>query len=250
MKAIIVDDEYRGREVLASLLRMHCPDVEITGMADGVNAAYETIVGQNPDLVFLDIEMPDGNGFEVLKKFPVPSFRTVFVTSYEQYAIQAIRFRAFDYLLKPVIVQELKTTVNKLEKEIEEHRETDALLRSLREDRKDPERRLEINYKTRLEYICYKDIVLLKGDGNYTFIHTAGGKHYHTSRTLKDYEDELCVAGSYFVRAHKGYIVNMSFVKHYERKNGGELILSNGTVIDVSRRKKEEVLQQLKNFRP
>jgi two-component system, LytTR family, response regulator len=238
MRCVIIDDEYRGREVLASLLHTHCPEVKVVGVAANVEEGYEVIRMTNPDLVFLDIEMPDGNGFDLLLKFTNPKFKTVFVTSYDQYAIQAIRFHAFDYLLKPVIIDELKTTIRQL------------LASPQDESRPLPPRDgiLEINHKTRLDYIRPQDIILLKGDGNYTYIY-AKGKTYHTSRVLREYEDILCLQDSGFVRAHKSPIISLQYVKSFEHGNIRGLMLENGMLVEVSRRKKDEVLIQLRKYR-
>ena len=117
MNCVIVDDEYRGRELLATLLKTHCPELTVAAMADSVSGGYEVIRTVEPELVFLDIEMHDGTGFDLLQKFDIPYFKTIFVTSYDQYAIQAVRFHAYDYLLKPVIINELKDAVKRLVEE-------------------------------------------------------------------------------------------------------------------------------------
>ncbi len=237
INCIIVDDEYRGREVLASLIARHCPEVNIVATAEDVASAYSTILREKPDLVFLDIEMPDGTGFDLLQKFDAPKFHTVFVTSYDQYAIQAVRSHAFDYLLKPVLVDELKNTVQQLLVLHENRKPGDA-----------SEALLEINHKTKLQYIRRVDILWLKGDGNYTLIYTASGQTLHTSRILREYENTLCEDGSGFVRAHKSAIINLRHVKSFEHGGTQGLMLTNGTVVEVSRRKKMEVLKQLRSF--
>ncbi len=239
MECIIIDDEYRSREVLAVLLKTHCPDVTVKGMAHSVQSGEKLINLTLPQLVFLDIEMADGSGFDLLMRFEKPNFRTVFVTSYDHYAIQAVKFHAYDYLLKPVLVEELKTTISKLEKELQESGVSPA----------DPHPILEVNHKTRLDYLKLEDITLLKGDGNYTYIYTVQGKTYHTSRLLREYETILCTQHSAFVRTHKSSIVNLRHVNDFQHGTAQGLLLCNGTLVEVSRRKKEEVLQTLRQFR-
>lgn len=239
MKAIIVDDEYRGREVLAALLSTHCPRVTVAAMAGNVAAAHQVILSHRPDVVFLDVEMPDGTGFDLLEKFSKPEFKTVFVTSYDHYAIQAVRSRAYDYLVKPVLVDELKNAVARLAGTGENGAGESRIQRPV----------LEINHKTRLDYVPYAEILMLKGDGNYTYIYTLRGKTYHTSRVLRDYETLLCTPGSGFVRVHKSSIINLSHVRDFQHGNTQGLTLNTGEVIDVSRRKKNEVLEQLRVFR-
>ena len=237
MKCVIVDDEFRGREVLASLLASHCPGVKVCGMAASVSSAVEVIRNTHPDVVFLDIEMPDGTGFDLLGRFSPPPFKTVFVTSFDQYAIRAVRFHAFDYLLKPVIVEELKQAVSRLGND-ENH------------PPRDPEPGiLEINNKTRLDYVRLDDVLFLKGDGNYTFIHAVNGQSYHTSRVLREYEDILCNLKSPFVRVHKSYIINLRYAEGFRHDANRGLLLSNGTLIEVSRRRKDEVLMRFREYK-
>lgn len=243
MKAIIVDDEYRGREVLAHLLQTHCPEVDVVGMASDIHSAYQVIAEKKPELVFLDVEMPGGNGFDLLGRFERPAFRTVFVTSYDQYALQAIKAHAFDYLLKPVMVDELRSTIAQLLQNTTG--ESTPTRKHLLQEMHTADR-LEINHKSRLEYVLYKDILLLEGDGNYTFVRTMGEKFFHMARTLKDFETLLCQENSRFFRVHKKFIVNLDYVEGMERGSQRTLMLRNGTRIDVARRKREEVIARLR----
>lgn len=239
LTCVIIDDEYRGREVLSSLVKTHCPELTILATANDVMSGYETINRFKPDIVFLDIEMPDGTGFDLLQRFEQPAFKTVIVTSYDRYAIQAVKSHAFDYLLKPVIVNELKAMVSNF-------------LTLRRNNGRGTVQRctvLEINHKTKLEYLRSDDIFWLKGDGNYTRIYATEGRTYHTSRILREYEGQLCVPGSGFVRAHKSAIINLRFVKSFEHGTSQGLVLMNGAVVEVSRRRKEDVLNELRDYR-
>lgn len=230
MKAIIVDDEFRGREVLNYLLKTHCPQIEVIGQAEDVTEAYDLIMKSNPDIVFLDIEMPGGSGFDLLQKFSKPSFTTIFVTSYDQYAIQAIKHHAFDYLLKPVIVEDLKKTISNLIQSIHDERHTKTI---------------EIVHKNKIDYIETDSILYLAGDGNYSYIYLKDGSSIHTSKTLKEFEDLLCIEDNFFIRIHKGYIVNAIEIKNFIKGDEAAVELHNGIKLEVSRRRKDEVKTKL-----
>ena len=161
----------------------------------------------------------------------------MFVTYYDQYAIKAVRSHAFDYLLKPVIVDELKSTIRQLASV----QKTQTMVAE--------HELLEINYKTRLDYLRRDQILWLKGDGNYTLIYATNNKTYHTSKILRDYEEILCTPDSGFVRTHKSAIINLLHVQSYEHGASQGLVLAGGIVIEVARRKKEDVLDQLRRYR-
>ena len=240
MKYIIIDDEILGLEVLYQLVTQHCPQMNFIGKAYGVEDGVALIKETSPDVVFLDIEMPDGNGFDLLSKLGNIHFKVVFVTSYDQYAIKAIKFNAFDYLLKPVMVDELVSCASRLEKDLPGKNTDDQV-------QVNPQvTRLYINQKTKLEYVNFTDIMYLKGDGNYTYIHTSLGKENYTSKTLKEYDELLCVPGSGFIRIHKSYIVNTHFVESVIKKENLYVQLKNGEQLEVSRRKRSLVFEQLR----
>ncbi|MBL0097077.1 MAG: response regulator transcription factor [Bacteroidetes bacterium] len=188
MKAIIVDDEKSGRETLQRLLEENCKSVQVIGQADSVDTA-ETLIGKlQPDLIFLDVEMPRGSGFELLKRFERPSFKTIFVTAHQHYAIKAIRFSAADYLLKPVDVDELIAAVDHVEAKTNDSSEQYAqIVRSIDERKTD---KLAVPVKDGLSFIPVEEIIRLQADGSYTHIFTAKDK-YTASRNIKEYEELL-----------------------------------------------------------
>lgn len=241
IKAIIVDDETRGRMALRNKLEVHCPTVEVIGeAANGVEAL--TIINElNPTLVFLDIEMPQMNGFEMLEKLQEKDFYLIFTTAYNQYAIKAIRYAAFDYLLKPVDIEELKTAVEKVEKNI--HQKLKAQLDLLKENLLLPEKklkRLAISTQEGLLFIDINNITHLEASSNYTLIYLADKTKITASKTLKDFSELL--PSDIFHRVHNSYIVNLNFIKRYIRGDGGQIELISGKTIEVSRKYKDDFL--------
>lgn len=244
--AVIVEDEYKVRKVFVDLIGKFCPEIEIIGEAENIDEGYNLIVKTNPMLVFLDIEMPGGNGFELLAKFENPSFETIFVTSYGHYAINAIKYSALDYMLKPVMIDEIKQIPKRFnsKREVKHYAEQYKLLR---ENLTEKHQKLMINNKTKLEYVNLDEIVYLRADGNYTIIFLENDHKHHVSKTLKEYDEILCNKNNSFIRIHKTYIINSSYIDHLEKGLGTSLLLKNGLRLDVSRRKKQELLAKLES---
>ncbi|MBS1759363.1 MAG: response regulator [Bacteroidetes bacterium] len=244
IKAIIVDDETRGRMALRNKLEVHCPTVEVVGEAGGGVEAITMINRLNPTLVFLDIEMPQMNGFEMLEKLQEKEFYLIFTTAYNQYAIKAIRYAAFDYLLKPVDIEELKTAVDKVEKNI--HQKLKARLDLLRENLLLPEKKMKRLAVSTLEGILFieiNNITHLEASSNYTLIYLADKTKITASKTLKDFGDIL--PSDIFHRVHNSYIVNLNYIKRYIRGDGGQIELTDGTLIEVSRRYKDDFIAKM-----
>jgi len=249
INALIVEDEYRVRQVLVKLLKQHCPNITLMGEAENITDAYELIVKHKPDLVFFDIEMPGGNGFDLLSKFEKPSFETIFVTSYGHYAINAIKHSALDYLLKPVIIEELKSGVDKAAERIKSNQLTQqySLLKENLEQ-KNP-KKLGVISKSKLHHVNISDIIYIEGDGNYSNIYVTNGDRHTVAKTLKDYEEILCSEDSLFARVHKSYIVNIKQISHVEKGEESPLVLYNNIKLEISRRKRQEVLNRLSNIK-
>jgi two-component system LytT family response regulator len=251
LNAIIVDDEYKGREVLKTLLLKYCPVVKIVGSASGVKEAKQLIDENNPDLVFLDIEMPGGGGFKLIEDFEEPGFNVIFVTSYDQYALKAIKFSALDYLLKPVLVPELQRAI---EKAVLLKRQSVLLgtqLKILSSNLSNPSSpgKLYLNNKTRANYVMVKDIMYLRADVNYTTIYVSSGEKHLVAKPLKEYDEILCTPGTGFLRIHKSSIVNPSFVEGLEDSDILRVVLPKRILLEVSRRKRKEVEETLEKIK-
>jgi two-component system LytT family response regulator len=244
LTAIVVEDEFKVRNVFTKLLQQYCPQIEIIGEAENISDAYDIIVLKKPAVVFLDIEMPYGNGFELLSKFGELPFEVVFVTSYSHYAIRAIKYSALDYLLKPVMVSDLQNLVPRI-LERQELKSSADQYRILQKNMDDKEQQtLVVNTKTRTEYLPMNKIMYLQADGNYTLILSEGSK-VHVAKTLKEYDAILCDGTSDFVRIHKAYIVNLSHIKHIDRGDKNVVLLNNGISLEVSRRKRQELTERM-----
>ncbi|GAB3425302.1 LytR/AlgR family response regulator transcription factor [Niabella aquatica] len=244
MKAIIVDDEPHNIENLQIILNKNFPWIEIAGWADNNTDAVSIIGSVQPDLLFLDIQMGAGTGFEVLQAIPERCFEVIFVTAYDQYGIQAIKYAALDYILKPVDIAELTLAVNKAREKIElkqRNVQLDFLIDHIRGNRKPAKIALPQMHEVR--YVSVDDIVRCEAQNTYTFFYLLAGDKILVSKPLKEYEELLLPHG--FVRCHQTHLVNTHYVKSYLKEDGGSLLLQNGVKIPVSKTKKELVKKVL-----
>jgi two-component system LytT family response regulator len=244
IKSIIVDDEKHGRENLAGILKQYCPEIELLGEANSVESAISLVQEFNPDLIFLDIEMPRANGFQLLEHFKDFRFEVIFVTAYGNYAIKAIRFSAADYILKPINFHDLKAAVEKVAERIQQKQEN-LRMKQLVYNLSQPQNpRIGLPTGDRIEFIEVGKIIRCQGEGNYSHIFFDGNKPLLVAKTLVEFEDLL---GEYsFFRVHKTHLVNLKHVVAYLKIDGGTLQLSNGDTVAISRRRKEEVQKMLK----
>ena len=237
--AIIIDDEARGRLALRQKLKDYCPEVHVEGEAEDGEQGIKVIEAHQPDLVFLDIEMPRLNGFDMLSRVPKKNFHVVFTTAYDQYAIKAIRFAAFDYLLKPVDIEELKAVIEKVKSTAK-----DAVaqrLEILSQNLRNAMSKLAIPTMDGILFFDLKDILHIEALSNYTVFSFVNRPKLTVSKTLKEFEDLL--PADRFFRPHHSHIINLRYIKRYTKGDGGQIELQNGEMVDVSRKKKEEFLR-------
>ncbi len=245
LKAVLIDDDESNLSSLSKKLSSHCPQIEIIARCDNASKGIEAIDNLKPDVVFLDIEMPVMNGFVMLQQLNYKNFELIFVTAYDHYAIKAIRFSALDYLVKPVEIEELKSAVIKAEEKRNKsypNPQIELLVEQLI-NKKNTFSRIAIPTTEGLRFIKVEDIIYLEASVNYTHIFTSEKKKYIVSRTLKDFEDMLPV--EIFLRIHNSYIINKNYAEKYIRGEGGQVVLSNGSILDVSKRKKSEFLKAI-----
>jgi two-component system LytT family response regulator len=241
IKALIVDDDASNRDYLRSLLAVH-PEVTVIGEAGTISHAHELITLQAPDLLFLDVEMPGGSGFDLLQQLGTWPFDVIFCTGFQRYAIQAIRFSALDYLLKPVQPDELEAA---LQRYGEHHPSLDrkvAQEQFLENIRQADDQRMKLTLTTgdRTYFVPPAELSHCTADDNYTELHTLDGRRFVSARTLKDYEDMLLPMG--FLRVHRSTLVNKAQITHLD---DGHVVLKNQVRLEVSRRKREDVLKAL-----
>jgi two-component system LytT family response regulator len=241
MNAIIIDDEKKGREILSKLVETYCQDVNIVAMAANADEGYEAITEKKPDIVFLDIEMPNGNGFSLLERFNEINFQIIFTTAYDNYAIQAIRHHALDYLLKPIDIDELKTAVENAKNALKEKPEVNRYTEFIAERKLDSNSRLALPIKEGIAYLSVSEIIRVESDGSYSTFYSSDGKKYVVSKNIGEYETILPVKD--FFRSHKSHLINIKKVKKFLRTDGYFAEMEDGSVIEISRRKKDEFLQ-------
>lgn len=240
IQAIIVDDEPAARETLLSYINKYCEGISVIGEASDVPSAIETINRLKPALVFLDVEMPFGNAFDVLENTASLGFETIFITAFSEYAIKAFNFSAAYYILKPVDIGELVKAVNKVKVQLSQKSQP-VVSQVLYENIKNPEnKKLVLPTTTGFEVVLVKNIVRLSGSSNYTEIFLNDGKKKVVSRVLKVFEEMLNDQG--FMRIHKSHIINLEQIKAYHKGRGGTVELTDGSEIEVSPNKKQELL--------
>ena len=241
MRVVIVDDEPGARASLRRLIENEFPSVEVIGEAEGVNSAKKLIDELNPELAFLDVQMQDGTGFDLLKQIDLNNIQVVFVSAYDHFAITAIKFSAVDYLLKPVEKHDLESTLERIEKhksDSELKKKIDLLLNNVNRIDK-----IALPSLSGIEFVKLSDIVRCESDNNYTNFFLLGGGKIVVSKTLKEFEDMLESKG--FFRTHKSHIINLNYLKKYIKGEGGSVIMEDGSEVLVSRRRKEDFMNVL-----
>ena len=244
IKSILIDDESHNLENLNRLLEKNCPNINVVGVGSSADEGVELIKLYQPDLVFLDIQMPSKNGFEMLNAIAIKNFQVIFVTAYNQYALKAIKSCALDYLMKPVDIQELKNAVSKVSNivlEKFENRKLKVLVDNL--NAIDQPKKIALPTAEELFFVCIKDIIRCKGENNYTQFFLANGSNVLVSKTLKEWDDLLCQ--HQFIRTHQSHLVNSIHVKSYVKKDGGYILMNDDSIVSVSRHRKEETINKL-----
>jgi len=245
IKAILVDDEIHCLDTLSILVKEYCPEIEIIKQCNSAKAALSMIQNHQPGLVFLDIEMPVMNGFELLEQFKEITFSVIFTTSYDQYAIKAIRFSALDYLLKPIDPKELMIAVHKAAT-LKNPPSTEQLkmLMDQIHNRENRFTKIAIPTSDGFEMIPAEIVIRCEADDNYTHFYLSDKRRITVCRTLKEVEEQLEDFG-YFIRVHHSYLVNLNQIAKYIRGEGGYLIMSDGNTVNVSRSRKEFLLKKV-----
>lgn len=245
IRTILVDDETASRETISRHLRDGVPEVTVIAEAGSVQSAVEKIQSAKPQLLLLDISLKDGTGFDILHQLPEKDFEVIFITAYEKYAIEAFRFSAVDFLLKPVEPGTLREAVLKAIEKIELRQfknRWEVLVHNLSVE-KSVNKRLAIATNTGFEFLQINMIIRCESNSNYTVFHLPGGKKITTSRHLGFYEDLLPVG--IFCRIHHSHLINLNYIERYIKGRGGSVIMKDGAELEVSQRRRDEFLGKI-----
>jgi two-component system LytT family response regulator len=244
LKAIIVDDEAKARRILENFLLEYCPQIQIMAMAEDVPQAVKAIQKFNPDVVFLDIEMPGYNGFQLLEFFEEIDFEIIFTTAYSEFALRAFQVSAIDYLLKPIQIVQLTAAVQKLEK-IHGHSFLRERIETLQKNLDEYKiKKIVIPLSEGSLFVELNDIVFLKAEGSYANIFFKDGNKVIVSKNLKDYEDQLTMEEGFF-RTHRSFLINTNYITQVS-SDGSEATMINQSIINISRDRKQEFSNYLK----
>jgi two-component system, LytTR family, response regulator len=244
IRSIIVDDEFKSRESLKILIEDFCEDVSVDALCQNVNEALVAIDNIKPNVVFLDIQLQSETGFDLLSRLKKVDFDIIFTTAHSEYAIKAFKFSAIDYLLKPINIEELKQSLEKVKAKNSHNfsERLEQLMYNLK-PMASQKYKLALPSNDGLVFVKVDEIVYCEADSNYTQIHLVNDKKYLVSRTLKEYEDLL--KDQNFFRIHNSFLVNLNLIQNYVRGEGGYVVMANGKSLDVSKRKKESFLSRL-----
>jgi len=245
IRSIIIDDENNNIDNARALLREYCPEVEVVATARSAAEGIAIIRDYRPDLVFLDIQMPEQNGFEVLKAFSRIDFEIIFVTAFDQYGIQAIKFSALDYLLKPINIEELRKAVEKAAEALHTKRTSQNianLMEYIRMGRKGVPK-IALPTQQEILYVRIDEVIRCEASNNYTNFVLDNGQTVLVCKTLKEFDELLKPYG--FIRPHQSHLVNANFVRSYLREDGGLLLMKDETKVPVARQKRESIKDAL-----
>lgn len=248
IRCILIDDERNALEMMEWLLHTYCPGVEILAMCNSAEQGIAAIQKFSPDVIFLDIEMPRMNGFDMLEQFEKLNFEVVFCTAYDQFAIKAFRYSALNYLLKPVDPVELKSTVQRIaeKKNMLSREQFEILMQNLKQQPKSTPQRIALTNNDGLIFVSTADIIYCEAESNYTNVVLEGGKKILVSKVLKDIDEAL--EGPDFFRVHSSYLINLNRIKKFVRGDGGYIIMDNDAVVSISRSRKQEFMELFSRF--
>jgi two-component system LytT family response regulator len=242
---ILIDDEQDCLSLLKWQLETYCPDMKIIAACNAAEEGLRAIEKMQPDVVFLDIEMPFINGFELLRRIPEINFEVVFTTAYDEYALKALKINALDYLLKPIAKDDLISAVEKLKKRVKSKSKGDdqPLLLQLLNLQNYPSKKIAIPIQDSILFLNIDDILYIKSESNYSTIQLKNSKSILASKTLRHFEDLL--NGYQFYRIHASYLINLAEITKYKKTEGGSIVMSNGEEIKISRGRKDDFLKLL-----
>lgn len=241
INSIIVEDEHHNRENLLNILKEYCPSVHVLATCASALEGRRKIIELQPDLVFLDIEMPGKDGFSMLESLPELNFEVIFVTAFSDYAVKAIKFSALDYIVKPIDTMELLRAVDKASKKKRERQKNIRMANLIENQHKEEHKKtLALPLSDKIEFVEVSNIIRCQADGNYTMFHLRNGEKLLISKTLKEYDELL--SSFNFLRVHQSHLINLDEIKSFIKTDGGYILMKDGTSIIISRQRREMVL--------
>lgn len=242
LRTLIVDDEAPIRELIGTILENYCEQAEVVGTAEGVASAIKAIKELQPDLVLLDVKLSDGTAFDLLQQLGEVNFLIIFITAFDSYAVNAFRFSAVDYIMKPINIDELTEAIRRAA-ETAEQKSMSANLKNFFENinSRPEDKKIVLKTQESIFIVRVADIIRCEADHNYTTFYLINGKKVLVSRTLKDYEEML--SDYYFFRTHQSHLININHIVSFEKNEGGYLRMADGSPVPVSKRKREELLE-------
>jgi two-component system LytT family response regulator len=248
IRCVLIDDESNSLEMMEWLLKTYCPQVKIEAMCNAASKGIEAINKYKPDLVFLDIEMPHMNGFDMLEQFDKLTFDVVFCTAYDQFAIRAFKYSALNYLLKPVDPEDLKETIRRVEerRSAPSKEQIELLFQNIKQTVKPTAQRIALTTGDGMIFVPTQDILYCQAESNYTSVILAGGKKIVVSKVLKDIDEAL--SGPDFFRVHNSYLINLNQISKFVRGDGGYVIMADGATVSISRSRRQEFMELFEKF--
>ncbi|HDP74413.1 MAG TPA: response regulator transcription factor [Bacteroidales bacterium] len=249
LKAIVVDDEQRARESITTIIGKLFPEIDLLGEAEGVESAFHLIEKGKPDVVFLDIKMGDGTGFDLLRRYQRIPFKVVFITAFDEHAIEAFKFSAFDYLLKPINTNELRATIERLKDQLDQEEELSVKIQALLSNVNSmniEQKKIVLKTANSIHLVKLVNIIRCEADANYTWVYVQGQPKLLISKPLKHFDELLDGFG--FFRVHQSHLINLNFVSRIDKTDGGTIILNDNTSIPIATRKRDQLFQLLENL--
>ncbi len=246
LKAVVIEDEPKTREAITNIINRLCDDVEVVATGHNIKTGIDAIYNGRPDILLIDVELADGNAFDILRHIFNIDFQVIFVTAHEGYALKAIKFNAFDYILKPFSVEELTSTIEKASKEVN-RKKTEVYLESLLHSIDDREnKRIVLKTVDEIHLVNISEIINCEADSSYTHFYLKDGSQLTVSNHLKEYDELL--RDYHFFRVHHSHLVNLNEVKKFHKTNNAYVLMSNGKQVPVSSRKKERLLEEFNSL--
>jgi len=243
LRAAIIENELDAQSLLSSIISEFCPNLSLVGTAASISNGLTMLEETKPDIVFLDIEIEEGTSFEMLSKIPNYNFNIIFTTAYDHYALEAFKYGAIDYLLKPYSPQDVLAAIERVHKSHYDNAIFNRIEYLLKQNTSSSGSRIAINTSDGISFISINDIIRIEADRSYCYLHLSDGEKLLVSKPLKELESQLQPAN--FFRVHSTHLINTDYIKKYSKEDGGTIIMTDGSIISIARRRKQEFLETI-----